>query len=282
MRHTYLLLFLIILFISNAFGQNENDNCPPLFTRSKIKISKATITRIEVVDSNKFTKLPEFVLSLDSLSKLIKGPEIAARAGVTGDAIIKIKINFNGYVSIASILRGIGAGCDEATLEVLMKSKFHPAKIGDEKAESEIKVWVNFYLIEIIDEPDIYIDEIKYEVYYNLIKNQTVLKFNKIGEAYYFESQNYKKVSKKEGNIPLGFFTKLNDFIISQCFQNYKYRYNSTENFPEPVITITVKIGSTDYYVTFRESDNIPVGLWALNKLILHVKDHIQWKEVKE
>lgn len=172
MRQTYLLLFLIILFISNAFGQNENDNCPPLFTRSKIKISKATITRIEVVDSNKFTKLPEFVLSLDSLSKLIKGPEIAARAGVTGDAIIKI--NFNGYVSSASILRGIGAGCDEATLEVLMKSKFHPAKIGDEKAESEIKVWVNFYLIEIIDEPDIYIDEIKYEVYYNLIKNQTV------------------------------------------------------------------------------------------------------------
>jgi len=274
--------FLTIVIFSSALAQNENENCPPLFTRSKIKILKATIARIEVVDSNTFTKIPQFVLSLDSLSKLIKGPEIAARAGVTGDVIVQLKIDSDGKVYKAKILKGIGAGCDEAALALLKRSRLYPATEKDKKAESEINVWVNFYLIEIIDKPDIYLDEIEYEVYYDLIKNQTMLKFNKIGEAYYFESENYKKVLKKEGNIPLGLFTKLNDFIISQCFQKYEHSFESSKHFPDPVITIKINFGSTENYVSFRESDNIPIGLWALNELILYVKDQIKWEEVKE
>ena len=108
-----------------------------------------------------------------------------------------------------------------------------------------------------------------------------MLKFNKIGKAYYFESENYKKVLKKEGNIPLGLFTKLNDFIISQCIQKYEHSFESSKHFPDPVITIKINFGSTENYVSFRESDNIPIGLWALNKLILYVKDQIKWEEVK-
>jgi len=277
------MILLTILFLSFLQAQDDNTNCPPLFTHSKIRVIKASITRIEVVDSNKFSKLPQFILSLDSLSKLFKRPEIAVRARVIGDVIVQLKIESDGTVSKSKIIKAIGAGCDEAALDVLMKSKFYPAEIKNEKAESEIKVWVNFYLIEAIDKPDIYIDEIEYEVYSNLIENQKILRFNKIGEAYYFESENYKKVSKKEGNVPLGLFTKLNDFIISQSFQSYKHSYETSDRFhQDPVITISVKVDSTEEYVSFRGSDNIPIGLWALNQLILYVNDQIKWEEVKE
>lgn len=76
-------------------------------------------------------------------------------------------------------------------------------------------------------------------------------------------------------------FTKLNDFIISQCIQKYEHSFESSKHFPDPVITIKINFGSTENYVSFRESDNIPIGLWALNKLILYVKDQIKWEEVK-
>ena len=155
--------------------------------------------------------------------------------------------------------------------------------LKNKKVTSVIKVWVNFNWISTIDKPATIIDEIEYSQYANLIENKKVFKLNKLGKAYYFESTNYEKVANKVGELPLGLFTKLNDFIISQCFQNYKRDYKSSENFPyDPVITITIKIGSIEKYVTFKESDNIPVGLWALNKLILNVKEQIKWEEVTE
>ncbi|MCW9096860.1 MAG: energy transducer TonB [Ignavibacteriaceae bacterium] len=226
--------------------------------------------------------LPQFVLDKNSISELIIYTEIVKRAGVQGHVVVKINLDTNGNVTKGKIIKGIGGGCDEAALDVLSKSKFYPAEIKKEKAESEIEVWINFYLIDFVDKPANYIDEIEYKVYANLIENQKVLKLNKLGEAYYFESENYEKVSKKEGNIPLGLFTKLNDFIISQCFQKYEHSFESSKHFPDPVITIKINFGSTENYVSFRESDNIPVGLWALNKLILYVKDQINWEEVKE
>ena len=89
MKKQLLLITILTLLISSfAFAQNINENCPPLYTHSITKISKAEVTKIEVLDSSKFTLLPQFVLTLDSLSKLIRGPEIAARGGITGDVIV--------------------------------------------------------------------------------------------------------------------------------------------------------------------------------------------------
>ena len=66
-----------------------------------------------------------------------------------------MKIDSDGEVSKAKLLLGIGAGCDEAALEVLKRTRFYPARIKNEKTESIVKVWVNFYLEDYLDEPSI-------------------------------------------------------------------------------------------------------------------------------
>lgn len=287
MMKLFVKIIILPLMLASFYFAQENDDmnsdCPPLFTRTTIRVSKIEITKIDVVDSIKYSFLPNFILSKDSLSKLFKFPEIARRAGVEGNVIVKIKIDPKGKVSDAKIIKGIGGGCEEAALDVLLKAKFYPAKIKNEAIASELNIWVNFAWAKGIDKPDYYFDEIIYResgggFYWTL----RLIKSGKVTSIE--NSINTVEATVKKGEIPLGLYTKLNDFIISQCnYQNYNPRfYTGINSRYDPAISLYTKIGSTEKSVQAKGFDSMPIGFWALTKLILYVKDQIKWAEVDE
>jgi protein TonB len=60
---------------------------------------------------------PEPIGGLEGIQKRIVYPEIAKRAGVQGRVFVKAYVDENGNVVKVELLKGIGAGCDEAAME---------------------------------------------------------------------------------------------------------------------------------------------------------------------
>ena len=65
-------------------------------------------------------------------------PELARKAGIEGTVWVKILIDRSGNVRDAQILRGIGAGLDEAAVAALMNTKYTPAIQNNQP----VAVWV--------------------------------------------------------------------------------------------------------------------------------------------
>jgi TonB family protein len=272
------ILGTILLLSTCIFAQENldlNNDCPPHYTRSRLINPEITIEKVEVTDSGKYSTLPKFVGNIDSISKLIIYPEIAKRAGVGGQVIVKLKIDPTKEVPKAEIIKGIGAGCDEFVLDVLLNTKFISAKINDVDVESEFIIWVKFNLNEVIDGPGYIFDEITYEIKgYNYHKR---LCFNKFGEAKHFEGTNDKKITEREGKIPIALYTKLSDFINSQCFLNYEDNYSNTTSSHSTRTIITVKTGSTEKSVWSYGYGSVPVGLWAIANVIFQLTSQVRW-----
>ncbi len=281
-------LFIVLLF-TISYAQDDKieigelNDCPPLYTRFPIRYTNIEIAKIEVIDSSKYSTLPQFVLDKGSLAKLIYYPEIAKRASVEGDVVIMLNIDANGIVIKTSVVKAIGAGCDEAALDILSKTKYYPATIIDEKVPSEILVYVNFSLTDIIDKPDILLDEIIYED--NDLYNYKKLTLDKFGNVNYFEIDKWEEPDsenkiEKKGNIKIELYTRLSDFIISQCFLDFNKYYSNTSSSHQRMEIITVKTGSIEKYVNSNGSGD-PVGLWAILNLIKYFEDQIEWEEVE-
>ncbi len=285
MKKQFLLIVILTLLISSfVFAQNTNENCPPLYTHSILNNPSVQIVKIEVVDSNKFSLLPMFELNKDSIAKLIYYPEIAKRAGVQGDVVVKINLNNNGIVKSYKFIKGIGAGCDESALDILRKLKYTPAKIGDKNVNSEFEVWVKFDLNEYVDKPDILLNEIIYEE--NNIYTYKKLVLDKTGHVNYVEKDltaesGPELIVEKKGEIRPNIFERLNDLIVSQCFLSYKKDYVTTLINPDRWEYITVKNDFTEKRVSSNGKGD-PVGLWAILNILRHIQDQITWEEVKE
>lgn len=82
----------------------------------------------EVADDDAFVytvveQMPEFPGGEDALikylSKNLNYPDSALRAGVQGKVYISFTVKKDGSITNASVLRGIGAGCDEEALRVI-------------------------------------------------------------------------------------------------------------------------------------------------------------------
>lgn len=56
------------------------------------------------------------------MSRNLRFPEMAAEAGISGKVLVSFIIEKNGELSNIKILNGIGAGCDEEAIRVLLKS----------------------------------------------------------------------------------------------------------------------------------------------------------------
>ncbi|MFO7445987.1 MAG: energy transducer TonB [Ignavibacteriaceae bacterium] len=86
--------------------------------------------------------MPEPVGGYESLYKKIVYPDLARKSGVQGKIYVLVYINETGTVDDAKVVKGIGAGCDEAALDVIKKAKFSPGKIQGQA--SKIKLTVPF------------------------------------------------------------------------------------------------------------------------------------------
>ncbi len=73
---------------------------------------------------------PEIIGGFNEIAKRIVYPEIAKRAGIEGKVIVKLYVNEFGEVTDTEIIKGIGAGCDEAAANAIKSVKFKPGMKG--------------------------------------------------------------------------------------------------------------------------------------------------------
>jgi periplasmic protein TonB len=91
-------------------------------------------------------QMPEPIGGLPEIYKLIKYPEIAMRAGVEGKVYVLAFINEEGGVDDVKVIKGIGAGCDEATIEAVKNTKFAPGKTAGKSAKVKMSLQIQFKL----------------------------------------------------------------------------------------------------------------------------------------
>jgi TonB family protein len=274
-------LILLLLTLTNTKAQNSDNNCPPLFTHERIINPVINIVNIEVIDSNKFDSLPKFKANLNTISKKIVYPEIAKRAEVEGTVKLLVSIDTIGNVVKIRVNKGYGAGLEEFAMDILQKEKFNPAIKDDKKVPSQMVVDINFDLNLNVDKPEMEINEIKYELYGGMIFLHKTIIFKRDGSAYYSEDRGYEPAKNYNGKINVYEFTKLNDFILAQCFFNYDSEYAKKAINDTGKTIITVKAGENTKSV-MSKGQLEPVGLWAIRTVILQEYNQIKWEEVKE
>lgn len=76
----------------------------------------------------------------------IKYPEVAQKAGVQGKVYLLIYINESGGVDDIKVLKGLGAGCDEAAINAVQQTKFSPGKDNGVAIKVKLSMPITFKL----------------------------------------------------------------------------------------------------------------------------------------
>lgn len=87
---------------------------------------------------------PEPIGGITELLSKLRYPPQAKRNNISGDVIVKAKVNDLGFVISAEVIKGIGHGCDEAAKSVIIKTQFVPGKTGNKDVEGIIEITVPF------------------------------------------------------------------------------------------------------------------------------------------
>jgi len=91
-------------------------------------------------------EMPEPIGGIKGIQEKIEYPEIAKRAGVEGKVYILAFVDESGNVMKAQVLKGIGAGCDEAALDAVQKTKFKPGKQRGVPVKVQVSIPIIFKL----------------------------------------------------------------------------------------------------------------------------------------
>jgi protein TonB len=91
-------------------------------------------------------EMPEPIGGIAAIQQLIEYPEIAKRAGVEGKVYVLAFVDERGNVTSAKILKGIGAGCDEAAIDAVRKTKFKPGKQRGTPVKVQVSIPIVFKL----------------------------------------------------------------------------------------------------------------------------------------
>jgi len=91
-------------------------------------------------------EMPEPIGGIEAIQKRIVYPEIAKRAGIEGRVFIKAYVDENGNVWKTEIIKGIGAGCDEAAEAAVKATKFKPGKQRGRPVKVQISIPILFKL----------------------------------------------------------------------------------------------------------------------------------------
>jgi len=91
-------------------------------------------------------QMPEPIGGIGAIQKKIVYPEIAKRAGVQGRVYVKAFVNEVGKVTKVELIRGIGAGCDEAAMKAVNSVMFSPGKQRGKPVKVQVTVPVLFKL----------------------------------------------------------------------------------------------------------------------------------------
>lgn len=95
---------------------------------------KAGETKKRRMTENGVYKMPDaepvLVGGLAALHKRIDYPARARQRGVEGRVYLRVTVSETGAVEDVEVLKGIGAGCDEAAARAARRSEFRPATVG--------------------------------------------------------------------------------------------------------------------------------------------------------
>jgi len=91
-------------------------------------------------------QMPEPIGGIGAIQSKIVYPEIAKRAGVQGRVYVKAYVDESGKVNKVELIRGIGAGCDEAAMEAVQSVMFKPGKQRGKPVKVQVTVPVLFKL----------------------------------------------------------------------------------------------------------------------------------------
>ena len=90
--------------------------------------------------------LPEPIGGIAAIQAAVVYPEIAKRAGVEGTVYVEAFVNEEGVVTKATVVKGIGAGCDEAAIDAVKKVKFKPGKQRGKPVRVRMSIPIRFRL----------------------------------------------------------------------------------------------------------------------------------------
>jgi len=91
-------------------------------------------------------EMPEPIGGIKGIQEKILYPGIAKRAGVEGKVYILAFVDENGNVTKAQVLKGIGAGCDEAARDAVLATKFKPGKQRGVPVHVQVSIPIIFKL----------------------------------------------------------------------------------------------------------------------------------------
>lgn len=103
--------------------------------------------------NTKFPELPEYPGGKTAFKKFIsenmRYPAEAVKNNIEGDVFVKFVINDNGSVQDASVLKGIGYGCDEEALRLIKLLRFGGTRNRGFKITTTKKIKIRFSLKNI-------------------------------------------------------------------------------------------------------------------------------------
>ncbi|GJQ21052.1 MAG: hypothetical protein HBSIN02_14070 [Bacteroidia bacterium] len=91
-------------------------------------------------------EMPRIVGGVEALARVLEYPELAIRAGVQGRVYVQAYVDEKGRVTKTEIIKGIGAGCDEAAMEAVKKITFIPGRQRGIPVKVKVSVPVVFRL----------------------------------------------------------------------------------------------------------------------------------------
>jgi len=86
--------------------------------------------------------MPEPVGGIEAIYKRIIYPEVAKKAGISGKVYVLVFVDEGGSVDDVKVIKGLGAGCDEAVIDAVKASKFKPA--SNKGAAAKVKLSLAF------------------------------------------------------------------------------------------------------------------------------------------
>lgn len=83
---------------------------------------------------------------IESIYKNITYPDIARKTGIQGKVYVLVFVNEHGGVDDVKVIKGLGAGCDEAAIDGIKKIKFDPGKNNGTPVKVKLSLAVEFKL----------------------------------------------------------------------------------------------------------------------------------------
>lgn len=123
-------------------GSNEGVDYSLIETEEKVVEQKEEAPTYFVA----VEEMPEPIGGIAAIQSKIVYPEIAKRAGVEGKVYILAFVDENGNVTKAQVLKGLGAGLDEAALDAIKQTKFKPGKQRGKPVKVQVSIPIVFKL----------------------------------------------------------------------------------------------------------------------------------------